>query len=59
MGRRGNTYDNAKAESFMKTIKVEGAYPMVFETFTDVALSCRALSRRPTTCDAHSLLLTT
>jgi putative transposase len=27
MGRRGNPYDNAKAESFMKTLKVEGIYP--------------------------------
>ena len=26
MGRRGNPYDNAKAESFMKTLKVEEAY---------------------------------
>jgi transposase InsO family protein len=26
MGRRGNPYDNAKAESFMKTLKVEGVY---------------------------------
>jgi putative transposase len=23
MGRKGNPYDNAKAESFMKTLKVE------------------------------------
>ena len=37
MGRRGNPYDNAKAESFMKTLKVEGVYPMPFETFADVA----------------------
>lgn len=37
MGRRGNPYDNAKAESFMKTLKVEGVYPMAFETFVDVA----------------------
>jgi len=37
MGRRGNPYDNAKAESFMKTLKVEAAYPMAFETFEDVA----------------------
>ena len=37
MGRRGNPYDNAKAESFMKTLKVEGVYPMAFETFADVA----------------------
>ena len=37
MGRRGNPYDNAKAESFMKTLKVEAVYPMAFETFGDVA----------------------
>jgi putative transposase len=24
--RRGNPYDNAKAESFMKTLKVEAVY---------------------------------
>jgi putative transposase len=39
MGRRGNPYDNAKAESFMKTLKVEGVYPMAFETFADVVES--------------------
>ena len=37
MSRRGNPYDNAKAESFMKTLKVEAVYPMAFETFNDVA----------------------
>jgi putative transposase len=37
MGRRGNPYDNAKAESFMKTLKIEGVYPMAYETFKDVA----------------------
>ncbi|WP_156323581.1 integrase core domain-containing protein, partial [Bosea sp. AAP35] len=36
-GRRGNPYDNAKAESFMKTLKVEAVYPMAYETFDDVA----------------------
>lgn len=36
MGRRGNPYDNAKAESFMKTLKVEAVYPMDYETFADV-----------------------
>ena len=36
MGRRGNLYDNAKAESFMKTMKVEAVYPMAYETFEDV-----------------------
>lgn len=37
MGRRGNPYDNAKAESFMKTLKVETVYLMAYETFDDVA----------------------
>ncbi|WP_156624180.1 IS3 family transposase [Ensifer sp. Root558] len=36
MGRRGNPYDNAKAESFMKTLKVEAVYPMAYETFEEV-----------------------
>jgi putative transposase len=26
MSRRGNPYDNAKAESFMETLKVEAVY---------------------------------
>ena len=39
MGRRGNPYDNAKAESFMKTLKVEAVYPMAYENFADVAES--------------------
>jgi putative transposase len=30
-------YDNAKAESFMKTLKVETVYLMAYETFDDVA----------------------
>src|SRR5271167_768704 len=37
MGRRGNPYDNPKADSFMKTLKVEVVYPMAYETFADVA----------------------
>ena len=36
MSRRGNPYDNAKAESFMKTLKVEAVYLMSYETFDDV-----------------------
>ena len=36
MGRRGNPYDNAKAESFMKTLKTEEVYLGGYETFTDV-----------------------
>jgi putative transposase len=35
MGRRGNPYDNAKAESFMKTLKIEAVYLMDHETFED------------------------
>ena len=33
----GIPYDNAKAESFMKTLKVEAVYLMDYETFEDVA----------------------
>jgi hypothetical protein len=39
MGRRGNPYDNAKAESFMKTLKVEEVYLMEYDTFEDVISS--------------------
>jgi putative transposase len=39
MGRRGNPYDNAKAESFMKTLKVEEVYLMEYDTLEDVAAS--------------------
>ena len=37
MSRRGNPYDNPKAESFMKTLKVEAVYRMDYETFDEVA----------------------
>jgi hypothetical protein len=36
MGRHGNPYDNATAESFMKTLKVEAIYPMAFDAVQDV-----------------------
>ena len=49
MGRRGNPYDNAKAESFMKTLKVEAVYLMDYETFEDVTADFHALSMRSTT----------
>ena len=37
MSRRGNPYDNAQAESFTKTLKVEDVYLMEYETFDNVA----------------------
>jgi putative transposase len=36
MGRRGNPYDNAKAESFMKTLKCEHVYLNEYRNFADV-----------------------
>lgn len=36
MSRKANPYDNAKAESFMKTLKVEAVYVADYETFEDV-----------------------
>jgi putative transposase len=49
MGRRGNPYDNAKAESFMKTLKVEAVYLMDYETFEDVTADLPASSTGFTT----------
>jgi putative transposase len=37
MSRRGNPYDNPKAESFMKTLKVEPVYLAGYDTYEDVA----------------------
>ncbi len=37
MSRRGNPYDNAQAESFMKTLKVEAVYLTGYDTYEDVA----------------------
>jgi putative transposase len=42
--RRGNLYDNAKAENFMKTFKIRAVYPMVLKIFGDVAENFLILS---------------
>lgn len=38
MSRKGNCYDNAVAESFFKTIKVESLYRYKFETFEQIEM---------------------
>ena len=42
MGRRGNPYDNAKAESFMKTLKVEAR---LSDGLRQLCRCCRDLPR--------------
>jgi len=37
MSRPGNPYDNAKAESFMKTLKTEAVYLTEYDSFEAVA----------------------
>lgn len=39
MSRRGNPYDNAKAESFMKTLKYEEVYLQEYDTISDARAS--------------------
>jgi transposase InsO family protein len=51
MSRRGDPYDNARAESFMKTLKVEAVYLPADEMFEDVTATFPASSTRPTTSD--------
>ena len=38
MSRKGNPYDNAKAESFFKTLKVEEVYLWEYRTLEDVQI---------------------
>jgi len=56
MGRRGNPYDNALIESFMKTLKVEGVDPLAFETFEDVAEQLPAFFEKYNARRLHSAL---
>jgi len=44
MGRHGNPYDNAKAESVMKTLKVEAVYLMAYPS--GAVSSTRRYARR-------------
>jgi putative transposase len=41
MSRKANVYDNAWAESFMKTLKVEEVYMNEYETFEDVYVNIK------------------
>ena len=52
-GTTGNPYDNAKAESFMKTLKVEAVYPMAYETSPTLSRTS-AFHRRESTTAAGS-----
>jgi putative transposase len=56
MSRRGNPFDNAQAESFMKTLKVEDAYLMEYETFEDVAIGVPRFIETYNTRRLHSAL---
>ncbi len=41
MSRKGNPYDNALVESFIKTLKYEAVYLNEYETFSDALENIR------------------
>jgi transposase InsO family protein len=59
MGRRGNPYENAKAESFMKTLKVEAVYRWSMRPSQMSRRTCQSSSTRSTTRSGSIQLLAT
>ena len=39
LSAKGNAYDNAKAESFFKTLQQEGVYLKEYQTFEEVSIN--------------------
>ena len=57
MSRKGNCWDNAVAESFFKTIKVESLYRYKFETIEEVySVVFDYIDGWYNTCRIHSTL---
>ena len=57
MSRKGNPYDNATAESFFKTVKVEEIYLWEYRTLADVQIRLPFFSQEVYNCKRlHSSL---
>ena len=48
VGRRGTLYDNTKAESFIKTLKVEAVYMTDYQTYANIVAHLPSSSTRTT-----------